>query len=133
MSIQSLKSFLPRTVWSLARGVIRGTQHGGNAFSEVFGISCAGRLKQDSIHSFGRFKVQTAGGTSFGLLRWHIMQRRQYDFSTETPALAVLDCGSNIGFSILRFREYYPEARITVAFTMDNGALAELIQTRKAL
>jgi FkbM family methyltransferase len=111
--IQSVKKFLPRTVWSVARGVVRGTQYGGSAFNEVFRISLAACLKRGSVRSFGNFKVQTVDGTSFGLLRWHILQRRYYDFSTENPAPSILDCGSNIGLSILRFKEFYPQARIT--------------------
>jgi FkbM family methyltransferase len=107
------RTLLPQTWWCAAKGLLRGAQYGLQTFLEVWGISLAGRLKAGSVRSFGKFTVETVDGTSFGVLRWHINQRRYYDFETDNPAPAILDCGSNIGLSILRFKELYPQARVT--------------------
>jgi FkbM family methyltransferase len=48
-----------------------------------------------------------------------------YSFETEAKKPVILDCGSNIGLSILYFKQRYPEARIT-AFEPDPTTFALL-------
>jgi FkbM family methyltransferase len=104
--------------WSAARGILRGAKYGLMSLREVYGIEVAKRLRGGSIQSFGKSKVEITDGYSFGLLRWHIMQRRCYDFRTESHAPYILDCGSNIGLSILRFKEQHPQA-VIIGFEPD--------------
>ncbi len=50
---------------------------------------------------------------------WRLQFLRRYnDFYTPNPNPLIIDCGSNIGVSILRYKELYPNARI-VAFEPD--------------
>jgi FkbM family methyltransferase len=89
-------------------------------FWEVWRISSAGRSKGGTIKWFGKSRVETVGGNSFGILRWHIRQRRYYDFESTNSTPVILDCGSNIGLSILRFKELYPEASV-IGFEPDSN------------
>ena len=50
---------------------------------------------------------------------------RDYRFRATTPAPRILDCGSNIGLSVLWFKQEFPEARI-VAFEPDPVTFALL-------
>jgi FkbM family methyltransferase len=45
--------------------------------------------------------------------------RKYNDFHSPNPAPIILDCGANIGISVLRFKQLYPRARIT-AFEPDS-------------
>lgn len=110
--IERLRRFLPWSLQCFAKALLRGTKYGSITFREAYQISLAERLKWGSIKSFGKAKVETVDGHSFGILRWHILHRRYYDFEAENSRPMILDCGSNIGLSILRFKELYPDARV---------------------
>jgi FkbM family methyltransferase len=62
---------------------------------------------------------------SFGRLRYldaeslyyqydEIIRCRGYDFESRETEPVILDCGGNIGLSVIRFKSLYPGARITV-------------------
>ncbi len=63
-------------------------------------------------------RVKINDGPNFYMLYKDIFCRRIYHFEAETRAPRILDCGSNIGMSILYFKTAYPQARIT-AFEPD--------------
>jgi FkbM family methyltransferase len=48
-----------------------------------------------------------------------------YDFANSTPRPLIVDCGSNIGLSVLYFKKIYPDARI-IAFEPDPETFALL-------
>jgi FkbM family methyltransferase len=48
----------------------------------------------------------------------HIVVRRWNDFTTNNPKPKILDCGANIGISVLHYKRLFPEARI-IAFEPD--------------
>lgn len=48
-----------------------------------------------------------------------ILVERVYDFGGSSPAPTIVDCGANIGLSVLFFKERYPDARI-IAFEADR-------------
>lgn len=54
-----------------------------------------------------------------------IFVRQPYYFVTEKPDPLIVDCGSNIGTSILYFKKLYPEARI-IAFEPFEEAFEKL-------
>jgi FkbM family methyltransferase len=61
-------------------------------------------------------------------LRWlfrELFLEEHYLFHTSSPQPVIIDCGSNIGISILYFKTLYPAARI-VAFEPDPAAFAKL-------
>jgi FkbM family methyltransferase len=58
------------------------------------------------------YKVQINHGLNFYVLYKDIFVKRIYHFEAIDPAPFILDCGSNIGISILYFKHLYPAARI---------------------
>ena len=42
------------------------------------------------------------------------MRKGWNDFNSETKCPRILDCGANIGISVLNYKRHYPDARITV-------------------
>ena len=53
--------------------------------------------------------------SDFDLLYNEIFKVNEYKFSTHTTAPFILDCGANIGISVLYFKKLYPRARV-IAF-----------------
>lgn len=68
--------------------------------------------------------------TFVGLLN-EIFIQRVYDFKTDSPAPFIVDCGSNIGLSVLFFKRYYPDARV-LCFEPDRESFAKLSKNIKA-
>jgi FkbM family methyltransferase len=54
-----------------------------------------------------------------------IFVRREYHFVPDSPSPTILDCGSNIGMSLLYFKTIWPDCRI-VAFEPDDLAFRAL-------
>ena len=73
------------------------------------------------------FTVRINDPANYYVLVKDIFQRRIYDFTATRPDPFVLDCGSNIGMSILYFKHRYPGARI-VGFEPDPEVFALLEQ-----
>jgi len=81
------------------------------------------RRRNDDRAKLGVFKVRFVGRSSFAFQQREIFEERQYLFETDNAAPFVVDCGANIGMSILYFKDIYPEARI-LAFEPDPAAFA---------
>jgi len=71
------------------------------------------------------FEVFINDRSNFHILHKDIFCRRIYHFEALRPDPVILDCGSNIGMSILYFKHIYPTARIT-AFEPDPSILPYL-------
>ncbi len=73
----------------------------------------------------GRFTIPPA---DFGVLR-HLYEElfieRIYALALESDRPVIIDCGSNIGMSVLFFKEEYPQAHI-IAFEPDPGNFKHL-------
>jgi FkbM family methyltransferase len=65
------------------------------------------------------FRVQILDPTSAYVMFKDIFENEIYRFHAQTQEPRVLDCGSNIGMSILYFKYRFPEARI-VGFEADR-------------
>ena len=64
------------------------------------------------------FKVRINDGPNFYIMYKDIFVHRIYDFTASRPDPFILDCGSNIGMSILYFKRRYPRSRI-IGFEAD--------------
>lgn len=73
----------------------------------------ASTARPGNVLACGRYRVHINDGPNFYTLYKDIFQRRIYHFDTDQPSPRVLDCGSNIGMSILYFKHIYPQARVT--------------------
>jgi FkbM family methyltransferase len=71
-----------------------------------------GALKAGSIMKLSGCTVRFNDGPNLYVLHKDIFIRRIYHFSVSRPDPFILDCGSNIGMSILYFKHIYPGARI---------------------
>ncbi len=58
------------------------------------------------------YNVRINDGLNFYTLFKDIFIHRLYHFNANNPRPLILDCGSNIGMSILYFKHIYPQARI---------------------
>lgn len=75
-------------------------------------------LKPGSTLRFEGYTVRFNDGPNLYILYKDIFVHRIYHFDAMRPDPLILDCGSNIGMSILYFKQRYPRARI-VAFEPD--------------
>src|ERR1041384_2594292 len=74
-----------------------------------------GKLRQRKpgarLRCFG-YTVRINDAANFYVLRKDIFVRRIYHFEAQRPDPLILDCGSNIGMSILYFKQAYPKSRV---------------------
>lgn len=75
--------------------------------------------------SFLGFRIGYLGEAQFRYLLNEIFVEGCYRFNAATSSPVVIDCGSNIGMSILFFKALYPESRI-IAFEPDPDAFRQL-------
>jgi FkbM family methyltransferase len=69
-------------------------------------------LRPGSTIRLSGYTVRFNDGPNLYILYKDIFKRRIYDPSASRPDPFILDCGSNIGMSILYFKHIYPAARI---------------------
>lgn len=77
------------------------------------------------------FTVRINDGPNFYVLYNDIILQGIYRFTAMRPDPFILDCGSNIGMSILYFKHLYPQARI-IGFEPDPGIVGYLHENVKA-
>ena len=70
--------------------------------------------------------VRINDGPNFFMQYKDIFINRIYHFDTESPAPTILDCGGNIGMSVLYYKLIYPEAQITT-FEPDPAVFGYLL------
>ncbi|MEM4218058.1 MAG: FkbM family methyltransferase, partial [Candidatus Methanomethylicaceae archaeon] len=80
------------------------------------------------------YTVRINDGPNFYILYKDIFIHRIYHFEAQRPDPLILDCGSNIGMSILYFKLVYPQARI-IGFEPDPAIFPYLQEnvTRNSL
>lgn len=78
-----------------------------------------------SVMPFLGYRVLINDGPNFAVLYQDIVVRQIYDFQAKRKDPVILDCGSNIGASILYFKSRYPNARV-VGFEPDPAVLRYL-------
>jgi FkbM family methyltransferase len=91
------------------------------------------KLYTSSISSTGDYSEENVLGARMRVLDYRafvdvfseIFVRQDYFFQCESPAPLILDCGSNIGMSVLFFKRLYPQCRI-VAFEPDRQTFEAL-------
>src|SRR5215475_2749877 len=74
--------------------------------------------KPGSIVTFNQYKVRINDGPNFYYLYKDIFENRVYHFDAWRSDPLIVDCGSNIGMSVLYYKQEHPLARI-IAFEPD--------------
>jgi FkbM family methyltransferase len=77
--------------------------------------------------TFGKYHLRVPDTMSFLFQHQEIFADEFYYFQTSRERPLILDCGANIGMSVLYFKELYPQARI-IAFEAEAGIAALLRQ-----
>jgi hypothetical protein len=60
-----------------------------------------------------------------------IFVNAEYEFRADHDQPCIIDCGANIGLSVLFFKALYPHATV-IAFEPDSASLAQLTQIVEA-
>lgn len=80
---------------------------------------------------FGHYRLRVPDTMSFLFQHQEIFADSFYEFKSDQVQPVILDCGANVGMSVLYFKELYPEARIT-AFEAEASIAALLRQNLQA-
>lgn len=84
---------------------------------ELKRISRIPRYKEEKIELFGK-EITIADSASFLSMYQEIFVKQIYKFFTKKEKPYIIDCGANIGLSIIYFKLNYPKCRVT-AFEPD--------------
>ena len=76
-----------------------------------------GRYQATETNLLGR-RIRVVDAPTFLSGRHEIFDRRVYDFEAGRTDPLIIDCGSNIGLSVIFFKQRYPDARV-IAFEAD--------------
>ncbi len=94
-------------------------------YREISRLSQLPRYTAASTTLFGEvFCLTDAGSFVYGYNE--IFKRHIYHFTANHPAPYIIDCGANVGLSIVYFKQMYPDCRI-IAFEPDP-AIFEVLQ-----
>ena len=77
--------------------------------------------KRNKLANITGFNVNYCTTNSLRYLFNEIFLGNEYNFSTDTQKPLIIDCGSNIGMSVLYFKLLFPESEI-LAFEPDEDA-----------
>jgi FkbM family methyltransferase len=91
------------------------------------GITLTREQQAPGYATVGPLKVSYINPDSLQLLFDEIFVADSYWFETDRTAPFIIDCGSNIGMSILYFKFVYPDAEI-IAFEPSEDAFARLAE-----
>ena len=83
------------------------------------------KQKPDSLVRCLDYKIRINDGPNFYILYKDIFINRIYHFEAQRPDPLILDCGSNIGMSILYSKHAYPLARV-IGFEPDPAVFSYL-------
>lgn len=76
-------------------------------------------------------KIEFVDACTYILGLKHIFEKEIYSFTSLSKQSVIIDCGSNIGLSILYFNKIYPDARI-IGFEPDPAIYSVLVKNVKS-
>ena len=82
--------------------------------------------------SHNRLNIKFSDSASFLFMYNEIFEKQIYNFKTNSDKPFIIDCGANIGLSIIYFKQLYPAATI-LGFEPDPGAFEILTYNIKQL
>ena len=71
------------------------------------------KAKAGMLLPCGPYMIRINDGPNFFMQYKDIFVNRIYHFETASPAPTILDCGGNIGMSVLYYKLIYPQAKVT--------------------
>lgn len=95
-------------------------------FKKPYCFLIGNKLETNTIERFVPIEKEFLGKklyihdiASFNLCYTELFQQEMYKFKANCPNPYIIDCGANLGMSIIYFKQLYPEASIT-AFEADD-------------
>lgn len=74
---------------------------------------------KESMTNIFRKKIFYTDSASFTSMYYEIFDKEIYRFNTNSTTPFIIDCGSNIGLSLIYFKKQYPNSKI-IAFEPDR-------------
>jgi FkbM family methyltransferase len=106
------REILPVRVQRALKSVIKGVAEGKTNLQLARVRRKVWRQKPGSITRCFDYRVRINDGPNFYMLYKDIFVHRIYHFDAARADPLILDCGSNLGMSILYFKQVYPQARV---------------------
>lgn len=106
----------------------------GISIDEYYDYTEYGHLRNDSKFETSRIfgtNIRRVGTYSFVQNVEEILIDEIYKFDTDNPTPRIIDCGANIGLSIIFFKRLYPNSEI-IAFEPDEAIFAVCRENLKA-
>jgi len=119
------KTLIPATVRRPAREVVNILGSVGSVWRLARVKRRADRARPGDIIRCADYTVRINDGPNFYVLYNDIVVRGIYRFAANRQNPLILDCGSNIGMSILYFKRLYPRARV-IGFEPDPAIVSYL-------
>jgi FkbM family methyltransferase len=124
---QKIKSIVPSKIKQPIKRVTRKTLY--ESEMEAMNLKKIKDLEVVRIQNLPRFfeteislldkNIRIVDIASFQFMKKEIFDGEIYKFSTDTDCPYIIDCGANIGLSVIYFKQLYPEAEI-IAFEPDR-------------
>jgi FkbM family methyltransferase len=95
--------------------IVQGKELG---LSDKLKLKLAPRYKKGTV-SIGSYNIQYTDAASFVSTYEEIFIRKIYSFKSDNSKPLIIDCGANIGLSIIFFKTLYPQAKL-IAFEPDE-------------
>lgn len=86
--------------------------------SNLLKLARTERYQHSFTNLFG-YEIELVDSNSFLWTYEDIFEKQIYRFKAQTQTPVIIDCGANIGLSILYFKQLYPQSRI-IAFEPDK-------------
>ncbi len=109
---ETAKRLLPDAVRRLLGSVVCRLAHWNAVIRLALFRTRAVSKNSGSVVTFKNYGVRINDGPNFYTLYKDIFENRIYHFDAQRPDPLILDCGSNIGMSILYYKQEHPSARI---------------------
>jgi FkbM family methyltransferase len=103
----------------------------GISFISKVELKTKKRFEKGTLRFYGQ-KFRYTDAASFVSTYEEIFIKRIYQFNSKSNQPYIIDCGANIGLSVLAFKQQYPNATI-LAFEPDTKISSMLIENIKSL
>ena len=111
----SIKDFIPAPIKHYLK--LAGTSY-RKAYMEAMRLNALPRYVSGSTQLFGK-EFAFADANTFLYGKFEILDKEIYKFKSEIDNPVIVDCGANIGLSVLYFKLLYPNSKI-IAFEPDE-------------
>jgi len=108
-----LKALVPNQIKPALRRMERDLSGGKDQWRLDHIRARAFKAKAGMLLPCGPYMIRINDGPNFFMQYKDIFVNRIYHFETASPAPTILDCGGNIGMSVLYYKLIYPHAKVT--------------------